>query len=201
VLTHGSNPNQVALTFDDGPSEWTMPLLDVLAKHDARATFFLLGNKQVVGDRVGTAMLYRDHEAGNHSYSHLCLGDCNEATVREEILRGQEAMGGPPGLFRPPYGRVAPTPVDKIAESMGYKVVSWYGRPAGDWAATSVSEIVDHVSNALLAAHAEGVSPIILLHDGGPKGGEDRHYTVEAVDQILGLFSDRQFVTVSGLET
>lgn len=193
MLTHGTNPKQVALTFDDGPSEWTLPLVRVLYQHQARATFFQLGRKL---RSIGQLVLGPTHEVGNHSFDHLYLGDHPEDMVREQITKCQEAIGGPPRLFRPPYGRVAPTPVDAIAESMGYRVVMWSCSP-GDWAAKNTRDIVMHVAEQLNSA-TQG--EIVLMHDGSPDGLGDRHHTVEAVDILLRLFPDREFVTVSQLD-
>lgn len=191
MLTHGTNPKQVALTFDDGPSEWTLPLLDVLRKHGASATFFVLGRKW-----QGFHWRQDGCEIGNHSFDHLYLGDHPEDVVRDQITKCQEAIGTSPCLFRPPYGRVAPTPVDAIAESMGYKVVMWSCSP-GDWAAKNTRDIVMHVAEQLMAATR---GEIVLMHDGSPDGLGDRHYTVEAVDILLRMFPDREFVTVSQLD-
>lgn len=196
MIRCGSNPNQVALTFDDGPSEWTLPLLDILDKHGVLATFFVLG-KHVV-DRPGTleAIRSRGHEVGNHSYDHLCLGDYPEATVQEQILKAQEVIGGELHLFRPPYGRLAQTPVEDIAAKMGYRTVMWSVMP-GDWASKSSGEIVDEVMKAICKGEK---GEIILLHDGGPEAGADRHLTLESVDEILTMFPDKQFVTISDLD-
>jgi peptidoglycan/xylan/chitin deacetylase (PgdA/CDA1 family) len=193
MLTHGTNPQQVALTFDDGPGEWTLPIVKLLHQHSARATFFQLGRKLRA---MGQLMSGSRNEIGNHSFDHLYLGDHSEDVIREQITKCQEAIGAPPCLFRPPYGRVAPTPVDAIAESMGYKVVMWSCCP-GDWAAKNTRDTVMHVAEQLNAATR---GEIVLLHDGSPDGLGDRRYTVEAVDIILRMFPDREFVTVSQLD-
>lgn len=210
MLTHGTNPKQVALTFDDGPSEYTLPLLEVLARNHARATFFVLGRKanrkplipmmpawsNMSNMKLIDSMRQFGHEVGNHSFDHLYLGDHPEAEVRDQITKCQDAIGSPPCLFRPPYGRVAPTPVDAIAASMGYKVVMWSCSP-GDWAAKNTRDIVMHVAEQLMAATR---GEIVLMHDGSPDGLGDRYYTVEAVDMLLRMFPDREFVTVSQLD-
>src|SRR6266853_6796154 len=71
TVTHGSDPQQMALTFDDGPNDpHTMRLLDVLAKHNAKATFFLIGRYVRQCPEIARAVLAAGHEIGNHTYSH-----------------------------------------------------------------------------------------------------------------------------------
>src|ERR1051326_5576475 len=71
TLTHGSDPGQMALTFDDGPNDpHTMHLLDVLARHNAKATFFLIGSYVRQRPEIARAVLAAGHEIGNHTYSH-----------------------------------------------------------------------------------------------------------------------------------
>src|SRR5215831_20038271 len=71
TITHGSDPRQMALTFDDGPNDpHTMHLLDVLAKHNAKATFFLIGRYVRQRPEIARAVLTAGHEIGNHTDSH-----------------------------------------------------------------------------------------------------------------------------------
>src|SRR5690242_1477452 len=68
TITHGKDPNQLALTYDDGPNDpHTLRLLDVLAKHNARATFFLIGNYVRRRPEIVRAILAAGHEIGNHT--------------------------------------------------------------------------------------------------------------------------------------
>jgi len=99
---------RVALTFDDGPAEWTEPILDVLSEHSARATFFVIGiAAEQRTDLVGR-MRVEGHEVGNHTWSHPRLArDCEDARVHEELERTNallaEILGRPPGRFRAPH--------------------------------------------------------------------------------------------------
>src|SRR5215472_7493710 len=69
TLTHGSDPNQIALTYDDGPNDpHTLRLLDVLARHEAKATFFLIGKYVRQRPDIARAILAAGHEIGNHTY-------------------------------------------------------------------------------------------------------------------------------------
>src|SRR5215831_7729661 len=71
TLTHGSDPAQMALTFDDGPNDpHTMRLLEVLARHNARATFFLIGKYVQQRPDIVRAIAAAGHEIGNHTFTH-----------------------------------------------------------------------------------------------------------------------------------
>src|SRR5262249_59188660 len=71
TLTHGSDPAQMALTFDDGPNDpHTLHLLDVLARHQAKATFFLIGRYVLERPDIARAVQAAGHAIGNHTYNH-----------------------------------------------------------------------------------------------------------------------------------
>ena len=86
TLTHGSDPKQIALTFDDGPNDpHTMHLLDVLAKHNAKATFFLIGKYVRQRPEIARAILAAGHEIGNHTDSHPNLILVSAVRLRQEL--------------------------------------------------------------------------------------------------------------------
>ena len=93
TLTHGSDPNQIALTFDDGPNDpHTMHLLDVLAKHNAKATFFLIGKYVRQRPEIARAILAAGHEIGNHTDSHPNLILVSAARLRQELADCSKAL-------------------------------------------------------------------------------------------------------------
>src|ERR1041385_117824 len=99
TLTHGSDPRQMALTFDDGPNDpHTMHLLDMLAKHNARATFFLIGKYVRQRPEVARAILAAGHEIGNHTDSHPNLVLVSAKRLRQELADCgkalEDALGG-----------------------------------------------------------------------------------------------------------
>ncbi|MGD8238533.1 MAG: polysaccharide deacetylase family protein, partial [Armatimonadota bacterium] len=97
----------VALTFDDGPDRKITPrILEALATHGARATFFVLGERVRRHAGLLRRMATRGHAVGNHSFSHPARPSAEEAEEElhktEQLIRG--ATGRPPRCFRPPYG-------------------------------------------------------------------------------------------------
>ena len=105
----GSSEPLVALTFDDGPSEWTDPILDHLARHEGRATFFVLGNAIVGEDRIRTLQRLVDegHEIGNHTFSHAGdLAQRTDAEIEAELQRTTALVEEVASTFRIPISRV-----------------------------------------------------------------------------------------------
>lgn len=197
ILTHGSDPNQVALTLDDGPSPyWTMKILESLHKHSAKATFFVLGKWAQKYPELLRICAFNGHEIGNHTMNHQALGQLLPDQVEREIAEAQRiittATGIPPKLFRPPYGN-APQAVEQILAPTGMRVVMW-SQMSGDWAAESADEILSKINLDT------GRGEIVLLHDGGPMDlGADRSHTVVAVERLLAAHPEKKFVTVSEL--
>jgi peptidoglycan/xylan/chitin deacetylase (PgdA/CDA1 family) len=157
-----SSARAVYLTFDDGPDvEWTPQVLDVLASHDARATFFVVGCHV---EREG-ALLRRTrgagHEIGNHGYSHRHPWLVSEEDSRAEVRRGTDAiaqvLGLAPQLFRPAFGRRRAAMFDEARRS-GQRVILW-DVSAIDWGPFAKPE---RVLRRLERARA---GDIVLLHD------------------------------------
>jgi peptidoglycan/xylan/chitin deacetylase (PgdA/CDA1 family) len=202
TLTHGSDPNQMALTFDDGPNDpHTMHLLDVLAKHNAKATFFLIGKYVRQRPDIARAILAAGHEIGNHTDSHPNLILVSAARLRQELADCskalEDALGKKVTLFRPPFGGRRPN-VLRTVRGMGLNPVMW-SVTGYDWSAKSAAEIVKKVSGQVDSRH-KPQGEIVLLHDGGHLAfGTDRKSTVEATDRLLERYAGKQFVTVSGL--
>lgn len=178
----------IALTFDDGPNaEVTGRVLDILHRHNARATFFLIGMR-VSGNEDIVRRIHADgHEIGNHTWSHRKLSELSPQEVEDDIKRTQEALvaaGVPaPTLFRPPYGLV-----DSMVRSHvpAMSVVSWNIDPE-DWKAKKPEQIVEHV-----LAHAKP-GAIVDLHD-------IYHVTADSLEPIItALEPAYRLVTVSEL--
>ncbi|MBV9301958.1 MAG: polysaccharide deacetylase family protein [Acidobacteriaceae bacterium] len=98
----------IALTFDDGPSEGTLPLLDYLAKHEIKATFFQCGMNVRRLPEIAGQVAAAGHQIGNHTYSHPKLPFKSATLIDEEFTRAQHIIqsetGVAPMLLRPPYG-------------------------------------------------------------------------------------------------
>jgi len=194
--------NRIALTFDDGPSEWTPAVLDLLAEHEARATFFLIGAR--VRERPDDArrIAADGHEVGSHTFTHPRLTEIGDEEVRAEILGGVEAvaevLGERPRLFRAP-GFHADERVLRIVSELGLEPVfadvdpqDW--RPGMD-------------SHGIFSHAFGGCRPdvIVDLHDGYPppptSSRDDCAPTVEALGHLLLALDGEgyELVTVSEL--
>lgn len=135
-VRHGSrSAPRVALTFDDGPDvRWTPVILDILAEHGVRASFFLIGERARRAPRVVRAIADAGHEIANHSWSHRSLWLCGPTRTRLEILRTHEALadltGQAPRFFRPPWGMVNAA-LPAVLRECGERAVLWSVQPEG----------------------------------------------------------------------
>ena len=155
--------DHVALTFDDGPRRLSTPrFLDVLAEHDVRATFFLLGSSLTRDLPLGREMAARGHELAVHGWHHRLLVRRTPREVREDLHRAHglvgDIAGRPPRWYRPPYG-VASTAALRAAHELGMSSVLWtaWGR---DWTSRATP---DSVRRSVLRARQGGGT--VLLHD------------------------------------
>jgi peptidoglycan/xylan/chitin deacetylase (PgdA/CDA1 family) len=202
TLTHGSDPSQMALTFDDGPNDpHTLHLLDVLAKHNAKATFFLIGKYVRQRPDIVRAIATAGHEIGNHTDSHPNLILVSSARLRQELADCnkalEDALGTKVTVFRPPFGGRRPN-VLRTARALGLSPVMW-SVTGYDWSAKSAAEIVRKVSGQV-DSRRKAQGEIVLLHDGGHLAfGTDRGYTVEATRVLLQRYSARKFVSATQL--
>src|SRR5207302_11052238 len=107
---HVDGPN-IAMTFDDGPSAKLTPkLLDLLAAHHIKATFFLIGQNVAENPEIVAREAREGHEVANHSWSHPNLGKMSDDGVRGQLRKTDDAIrsavGHAPTLMRPPYGSI-----------------------------------------------------------------------------------------------
>jgi peptidoglycan/xylan/chitin deacetylase (PgdA/CDA1 family) len=204
TLTHGSDPGEMALTFDDGPNDpYTLRLLEVLAQHQARATFFLIGRYVRHHPEIVRAIQAAGHAIGNHTFTHPNLIFVSAARLRQELedcrKAIEDAIGAPAPLFRPPFGGRRPN-VLRVARHMGLTPVMW-SVTGYDWSAPSAEAIVEKVSRQV-GSRRRAQGEIVLLHDGSHKAfGFERGRTVEAARAILDRYAAKKFVTISDLRT
>src|SRR5262245_12998710 len=88
----------IALTFDDGPSESTSALLEILSEHDARATFFQIGRNVERMPEIARMVAERGHEIGNHSYSHSPFYLRHAQFICDEVQLAQVAIQSATGI-------------------------------------------------------------------------------------------------------
>jgi peptidoglycan-N-acetylglucosamine deacetylase len=192
---------ELALTFDDGPNPaWTPKLLDALARHDVRATFFMLGNRAEGQPALVKRVVAAGHLIGNHSWSHPSLARTAASEVREELTRTkgilEQITGEPVRYFRPPFGARRPV-VFKIARELGMTVVLWNAMTS-DWSEPSGDRIAAELTKKIDRLERRGYAANIVLHDGGHREPEAaRGASVRAV----GLLAERydrthKFVTL-----
>ena len=183
-----SDRRALALTFDDGPSESTPRILEILERHRVPATFFQIGLNVRRLPAVACAVRDAGHEIGNHSETHplFCFP---QTRIEQELGRAQETIGEHTGTrprwFRAPYG-VRWFGLARAQRRFGLTGVMWtvigydWKRPAG--------AVVEHVT------HRAGNGAILCLHDGrelsaGPRAG----VTIEAVRDLVPRLLDRGF--------
>jgi peptidoglycan/xylan/chitin deacetylase (PgdA/CDA1 family) len=181
----------VALTFDDGPlNPYTSEILDILKKHDIKATFFVVGENVQSHPTLFKRIIDEGHEIGNHTWSHPMLKFKSAAYIRDQIERTDKAIRdqGYTGTthFRCPYG-LRPKALTGVLEDMGKEHILFNVDPT-DWRRPPSETIAKRVLNQ---THP---GSIVLMHDGGGK----RAHTVEALETVISELSAKgySFVTV-----
>jgi peptidoglycan/xylan/chitin deacetylase (PgdA/CDA1 family) len=194
--------SRIALTFDDGPSIWTGPILDVLAAHSAHATFFVIGRRAEESPDVVHRIAAEGHEIGNHTWSHPWLArDCDDERVDAELRRTNSLLdsllGAPPRRFRAPHYDVDER-VEAVASRLG--LVHTHGDVTPpDWHERSTAALI-----ATLILRQVSPGGVVGLHDGIPPGRSgSRQATVDAVSTIVPRLRARglELVTASALLT
>lgn len=187
---------RLALTYDDGPNDpHTLRLLEVLEKHQVRASFFLIGRYVKQRPDIARAITEAGHVVGNHTFNHPLLSFRSDSETREELLQCraalQDAVGEHSKLFRPPFGGRRPGTL-RVARRLGLEPVMW-NVTGYDWNAPPASVIERKITNQMRGGD------VILLHDGGHKQmGADRAQTVVATDHVISRYKSEgfEFVTI-----
>jgi len=178
----------VALTFDDGPSQYTEEILDILKENDVNATFFILGNKVTSYQEVLMKSIKNGNELGNHSYNHKWLSRLSTPELINQIDRTQqiieEKIHYTPKYLRPTYGSIT----NRIRKSTNLEIALWTV-DTKDWKIHNVNRIIERATT-----HIED-GDIILMHDIFER-------SKEALKKIVPELKKQgfQFVTVSELE-
>ena len=182
----------IAMTFDDGPSATLTPkLLDLLAAHHIKATFFVIGENVAEHPEIVARAAREGHEIGNHSWSHPNFGKMSDQAVRSQLQRTDDAIknatGERPTLMRPPYGSITAREKRWIHDEFGYRIILWDVDPL-DWKRPGPAV----VRSRILKETQPG--SIVLSHDIHPG-------TIEAMPSTFDALEAKgfKFVTVSEL--
>jgi len=178
----------IALTFDDGPSQYTAKILDVLEQADVKASFFWQGSRLASYTSVIERTLIAGHTIANHSWNHPHSGDFSTQTLwQQQVQKTNEQMqdlfGITPRFYRPPYGEISDEQVTFL-EQKGMKVMLW-SVDSRDW--NSETNTVEHIRSKIINhQHAEMIT---LMHD----SGGNRQNTVDALPAIIEHYQNQGY--------
>lgn len=188
LVTNGSRDRKVvALTFDDGPSEYTPEFLRVLREKGVHATFFEVGQEMPGREATMRQILAEGDELGDHTMNHVEYPGYSQ--IAGAASRIEDYTHFQPCLFRPPGGAYN-SGVVATAGSLGMRTVNWDVDPR-DWSLPGTGAIYSNI-----VGHAQPGS-IVLMHDGGGPRSE----TLAALPQVIDTLRARgyRFATVSEL--
>jgi len=155
---------EVFLTFDDGPiPELTPWVLDELAKHQAKATFFMVGENASKNPELAKRAVHEGHRIGNHTFNHLNGFKSPVAQYISNTEKCQKVLNpflskNEPFLFRPPYGRISPREIIKL-KKRGYKIILWDVLSKDYDGKTSAAQCIQNVLHNVVSGS------IIVMHD------------------------------------
>ncbi|WP_281323875.1 polysaccharide deacetylase family protein [Flavobacterium sp. IMCC34518] len=190
VKTYCSNPleneKKIALTFDDGPNEMTLTVLDVLRKYNAKATFFCIGKNIANHPDILKKTIKEGHAIGNHSYSHSPFFDFYRKNQVISEIKQTDALiesvsGLKPKLFRPPYGVTNPS-IRRALKVTEHQTIGWNIR--------SLDGIIKN-EKFLLDRIVKRIKPggIVLLHDTSSQ-------TVSVLEELLSFLQKNNYTVV-----
>lgn len=194
-----NDSRSLALTFDDGPNPTVTPsLLELLDRHNAKATFFLIGRYAAAEPGLVREIAARGHAIGNHTQTHPNLAFVASARLHNELRECDDSiatiLGRQPEWMRPPFGARSPILSSVVRRRGGHGVVMW-SKWARDWFPQAAAPVIERLANV------RG-GDVVLLHDGDhrdPRG--DRRHAVDALAHWFPRWKDAglQFVTLDGL--
>jgi len=187
---------QVALTFDDGPDPRTTPLiLAALARHDAKATFFVLGDKTRAHPELVAQIVAAGHEVGGHGDAHrwrdlVSVGRAT-ASIRRASQSIVDAGAASPKWFRPPYGVSVPA-LGSAMRRLELTVVGWSLRTFDAGRNATHQDVLERATGI-------DAGDIVLLHDASEEEGGRVPLGPDVLEEILMMLARRglKSVTVS----
>jgi peptidoglycan/xylan/chitin deacetylase (PgdA/CDA1 family) len=168
----------VYLTFDDGPSQYTPAILNILRATHSTATFFELGFRQAEHPEEAAQIRAEGSSVGNHTYNHPNLTALKPGQIQWQLAHGPRAR-----CVRPPYGATNKT-VRRILSQRGLRQVLWTV-DTRDWTRPGTKRIITAATGPTVRAGS-----IVLMHD----GGGDRTQTVAALPQIIASLQHQGYV-------
>ena len=212
IQQYGYHPNQVAISFDDGPDpQWTPRILDILDRKGVKGTFFMIGEEAQENIGLMKRVVREGHEIGNHTYSHPDISEIStrqldlEVKITERLFASK--LGVQPLYFRPPYDIDEEPDTDDQAAPVvrlqqdGYTIVGnkidtddWNEHPRKTPAEITQTVLVELKT---MQAKPQFHGSIILMHD----GGGNRAATVAALPVLIDTLRAHgyTFVPVSAL--
>lgn len=183
----------VCLTFDDGPDPvYTPAILDLLALHKMRASFFVLGEAAERFPRLVERMVNEGHTVGNHTYSHRHPWMISSGRAQDEVARGTEAIskitGTPPRWFRPPHGRLRRAML-KQAHADNMTTVLW-SHSIIDWGPMGTE------TGIAQRLHDIKFGDIVLMHD-GKREHNHPHLIVQQLPKLAEWLAQRGITAVT----
>ncbi|MAG87087.1 MAG: polysaccharide deacetylase [Flavobacteriaceae bacterium] len=177
---------EVCLTFDDGPTQVTPHILELLDKYDAKACFFCIGKQMEKHPEIVQEIIKRGHTIGNHTYSHTRkMGFLSSKSIAREIdacnIVANDITGLNLHFFRPPFGIINPK-TKRAIQKTGHRVIGWNLRTY-DAILNNETKIVDRVKRKLQPGD------VILLHD-------NKEQTVTILEQLLIHFESNEYQAI-----
>ncbi|GGW41053.1 polysaccharide deacetylase family protein [Arenibacter certesii] len=176
----------IAITFDDGPAKHTTQLLDILKKHNVKATFFVIGKSAKVQRNTLLRAYKEGHQIGNHSWDHKDLKKLSEEEIANQIIKTNDVISNITGeevqILRPPYGSIN----DMVKNKANMPIILWNLDPL-DWKDRDADTVAKRISEANL-------NGIVLAHD-------IHKSTVEAMPEVISHFKEKGYhlVTIDNL--
>jgi len=201
------NKNEWALTFDDGPYKYDMELLDLLAKYNIKATFFVNGDNVLdiyssEGEKIIKRMHKEGHIIGNHTWKHMDLNEASKSEIIDQMTRVEDAIykyiGKKPAFMRLPYGSgTGNSTVKETLNSLGYTAGFQWNVDTNDW---KYAGDVDYALNAFKEKLGQPIlslnhvyyqditkEKLLTLTEKEIKYMLDKGYTPVTADRCVGL--------------
>lgn len=198
VLFFGDDSRrEIALTFDDGPHPRDTPqVLDALARHDVRATFFLIGKSVEQYPALVKQIHDSGHQLGLHCYRHIPLPMENASTLKGQLDQSRKAIAEACGIspetirhIRPPYGIFTARTLSRLTD-WGYRLIMWSSIPP-HWM-QPMSWTIKQISDEIFPGS------VIVLHDGHGHGSK----VASIVDTIIPMLKQKgyDFIRIDQME-